>query len=57
MTEQERSQIAFRLCLVHIVINHCLHMQARKNIQHALYYLRSKGVVKRVGKDKWIAVP
>jgi hypothetical protein len=55
MTEEERSQIAFRWCLMCIVIWHCRHQQARQKIQHALYYLRDKGVVKRVGKDRWVA--
>lgn len=56
MTETERSKAAFEWCLSCIIIWHCQHQQAKVKIRGALYGLQRQGIVKRVGKDRWVAV-
>lgn len=56
MTEEQRSQIAFQWCFACVVIWHCQHQQARIKVRGALYGLQRQGIVKRVGKDRWVYV-
>jgi len=56
MSNEEIDRIQFQWLLAIVVIAHCRHEQAKIKIRGCLYGLQRQGIVKRVGKDRWISV-